>query len=77
MKLANLLKRESDGELTLSEATGHIPNYAILSHRWAKNQSDEVTFQDLKAGIGKENLAMKSFDSALNRQKLISSNTFG
>jgi hypothetical protein len=54
----HLLKQEFDGELTLidTKAPDPIPNYAILSHRWAKNPSDEVTFQDLKAGIDKEKL---------------------
>ena len=35
---------------TLSEFFGtSVPEYAILSHRW---EDDEVTFEDLKAGLG-------------------------
>ncbi|KAH8778798.1 vegetative incompatibility protein HET-E-1 [Diaporthe sp. PMI_573] len=47
-----LLKYSPDGELAVTE---NLPdnenlNYAILSHTW---ESEEVTFEDLKNGVGK------------------------
>jgi hypothetical protein len=51
-----LLERKPDGELVLSEFTGKdvpVPAYAILSHTWATDNSEEVSFQDVEAGTGK------------------------
>ena len=44
-----LLKADSDGELSLTkDLTKDIPSYAILSHTWATDEEDEVTFNDMK-----------------------------
>ena len=51
-----LLERKPDGELVLSEFTGKdvpVPAYAILSHTWATDNNEEVSFQDVEAGTGK------------------------
>jgi hypothetical protein len=43
--------------LELKEFFGaHVPHYAILSHRW---ENDEVTFQDLTSGMGRNMLGWK------------------
>ncbi|KAF2470888.1 TPR-like protein [Lindgomyces ingoldianus] len=48
-----LLRLEEDGEFSLIEHVGkNIPPYAILSHTWGEDH-EEVTFKDLKKGIGK------------------------
>ncbi len=45
-----LLHYNSDGNISLTEFfEDAIPKYAILSHRWGK---EEVTFKDLQKGIG-------------------------
>jgi hypothetical protein len=51
-----LLECKPDGKLVLSEFTGKdvsVPAYAILSHTWAIDNSEEVSFQDVEAGTGK------------------------
>jgi hypothetical protein len=50
------LRTQTDGELVLSEFTGKdvpVPAYAILSHTWATDNSEEISFQDVEAGTGK------------------------
>ncbi|KIX06336.1 uncharacterized protein Z518_04312 [Rhinocladiella mackenziei CBS 650.93] len=48
-----LLKADSHSELILTKnLIKDIPDYAILSHTWARNEEDEVTFDDLKDGSG-------------------------
>ena len=48
-----LLKLEDNGHFILTEYSGNdVPKYAILSHTWGSD-SEEVTFQDLKDGTGK------------------------
>jgi hypothetical protein len=47
-----LLERRPNGELVFSEFTGKyvpVPVYAILSHIWVMDNSEEVGFQDIKA----------------------------
>ena len=48
-------KHPEDGTLfPLNERTGELkrpPEYAILSHRWAEEAKDEVSFKDLSTGI--------------------------
>ena len=47
-----LLKHTNDREFSLIEFPGgNNPPYAILSHRW---EAEEVTFEDLRDGTGKE-----------------------
>ena len=49
-----LLTRDTNGELVLREFDSNsLPTYAILSHTWDTDNSKEVSFQDLEAGIGK------------------------
>jgi Heterokaryon incompatibility protein (HET) len=48
-----LLKLGSRGELSLTkDSLDDIPPYVILSHTWGAD-NDEVTFDDLKNGLGK------------------------
>ncbi|KAF2179625.1 hypothetical protein K469DRAFT_299441 [Zopfia rhizophila CBS 207.26] len=47
-----LLNVNVDGSFILTTFIGNrVPSYAILSHTWEVN-NQEVTFQDLKKGIG-------------------------
>lgn len=49
-----LLRCDNSGNYTLTEFSDEaIPRYAILSHTWG---ADEVTFEDLTNGTGKEKL---------------------
>lgn len=49
-----LLQLDDNGECSLVERVGNdIPLYGILSHTWG-GDSDEVTFQDLMNGRGKD-----------------------
>jgi hypothetical protein len=49
-----LLQLQDDGEFNLVEFVGsNIPDYAILSHTWGSD-NDEVTYQDMSSGTGKE-----------------------
>ena len=49
-----LLEITSDGALRLTkDLIDNIPAYAILSHTWALNDEEEVTFEDLNARSGK------------------------
>lgn len=48
-----LLECKLDGKLVFSEFTGkavRVPAYAILSHTWATNNTEEVSFQDVESG---------------------------
>jgi len=54
MKLLRLSSSD-DSDFDFVEYQGDdIPAYAILSHTWSTNSTDEVNYQDLKDGIGKE-----------------------
>jgi hypothetical protein len=50
-----LLELNSAGEPSLTKdfVGDNIPDYAILSHTWAADPEEEVTFQDLMNGDGK------------------------
>lgn len=48
----HLLRRETNGEFSLTEYYGTPPPYAIRSHTWGSD-SDEVTFKDIVNGRGK------------------------
>jgi hypothetical protein len=51
--MMRLLEREANGKLVLTEYNAiDVPSYAILSHRWAENNSEGVSVQDVEAGIG-------------------------
>ena len=51
--MMNLLKLNDDGTLSLHTFSKHtIPPYAILSHTWGPD-SEEVSFQDIIDGTGK------------------------
>jgi hypothetical protein len=54
-----LLKVDATGGFSLTE---HLDNerlkYAILSHTWGKDD-DEVTFEDLMKGTGKDKIGYK------------------
>jgi hypothetical protein len=54
-----LLQLQKDGGLRLTEHNPNgIPPYAILSHRWGRDQ-DEVTFQDLTENTGRDKLGYR------------------
>jgi hypothetical protein len=58
-----LLERKQNGELALSEFIGEgIPAYAILSHTWAVDNSEEVNFQDVEAGTAKSKAGYKKIE---------------
>jgi hypothetical protein len=49
-----LLECKPNGKLVLTEYNAKdVPSYAILSHTWAEDNSKEVSFQDVEAGISK------------------------
>ena len=49
-----LLSRDTNGELVLRGFdSNNLPAYAILSHTWDTDNSNEVSFQDLEAGTAK------------------------
>jgi hypothetical protein len=51
-----LLQRNSTGQFSQTEYLddGGIPEYAILSHTWGKDE--EVTFEDMINGTGEDKL---------------------
>ena len=52
-----LLRRTNTGEFSLTEdlvGDDAIPPYAILSHTWRLNTEEEVTFEELTNGTGKD-----------------------
>ena len=53
-----LLERNNTGEICLTEdfPDDKVPRYAILSHTWG---TEEVTFQELRDGTGKNKLGYK------------------
>ncbi|KAF2180324.1 HET-domain-containing protein [Zopfia rhizophila CBS 207.26] len=55
-----LLERNSAGELSLTKdfIGDNIPEYAILSHTWGAD-TEEVTFQDMMDGTGKDKSGYK------------------
>jgi hypothetical protein len=54
-----LLTLDNDGELSLAkDLVDNIPPYGILSHTWGHDY-EEVTFQDLMNGLGKEKAGYK------------------
>jgi len=63
-----LLQLDDNGEFSLVEHTdnNNIPRYAVLSHTWGKN-SDEVTFQDLMNGRGKDRLGYRKIRFCMER----------
>jgi hypothetical protein len=60
-----LLKREPNGQLVLTKHNDKdIPIYAILSHTWGK---EEVSFQDVEAGIGHSKASWKKIQFCANK----------
>ena len=48
------LRLDSPGEVCLAkDLVDEIPPYAILSHTWSSDDDDEVTFDDVQNGRGK------------------------
>ena len=52
--MIRLLSQDQAGNLIFEEHEGSCPDYAILSHTWAADKEQEVTFADIKAGSGQE-----------------------
>ncbi|OCK72772.1 HET-domain-containing protein, partial [Lepidopterella palustris CBS 459.81] len=58
-----LLKRRPDGEFSLTEYNDRdTPAYAILSHTWAEDNSEEVSFQDVDGRTGKSKAGWKKIE---------------
>jgi hypothetical protein len=58
-----LLERKPDDELIFTDWTGkQPPAYAILSHTWATDSREEVSFQDVEAGSGKSKAGWKKIE---------------
>jgi predicted GTPase len=65
-----LLKLGHDGELSLVTFVGNeIPLYAILSHTWGTD-SDEVTFEDITRGTGKDKAGYKKIQFCVKQAAL-------
>jgi hypothetical protein len=63
-----LLERKPNGELVLTEHNAKdVPPYAILSHTWAEDNSKEVSFQDVEAGIGERKPGWKKIHFCANQ----------
>ena len=62
------LEGNNDGEFSLAKdfVGDNTPEYAILSHTWGED-TEEVTFQDLKDGTGKSKAGYKKIRFAENR----------
>ena len=57
-----LMELKPNGKLVLTEYSYNakdVPSYAILSHTWAEDNSAEVSFQDVEAGIGESKAGWK------------------
>ncbi|KAI9688628.1 MAG: hypothetical protein M1822_000985 [Bathelium mastoideum] len=55
-----LLECLSNGDLVLHEfGDKQAPAYAILSHTWAADNKEEVSYQDVEAGINKSKAGYK------------------
>jgi hypothetical protein len=63
-----LLKRDGTDDVSLTEdlIDDDIPPYAILSHRWGA-ATEEVTFQDLINGTGKDKPGYKKIRFCLEQ----------
>jgi len=61
-----LLERCEDGEIQLVsfDNDGDIPQYAILSHRWGR---DEVLFQDIIGGTANTKDGYRKIEFGLNQ----------
>jgi hypothetical protein len=58
-----LLERKPDGNLLFHKSTGKdVPDYAILSHTWLINDNEEVSFQNVEAGIGKSKAGWRKIE---------------
>jgi len=58
-----LLERKPDGVLVFREFTSRdVPAYAILSHTWAEDNRQDVSFQDVEAGTGKSKAGWGKID---------------
>ena len=63
MALIRLLERKSDGEIVFRAPTsGDVPAYAILSHTWAEDNGQEVSFQDMEVGTGKNKAGWRKIE---------------
>jgi hypothetical protein len=51
-----LLRRLPDGEIQLAGpfTDDEVPAYAILSHRWESDETQEFVFEDMKQGRGRD-----------------------
>jgi len=59
----HLLEGKADGALLLHDFSGKdVPTYAILSHTWHTDNKQEVTLQDVEAGIGKSKAGYGKID---------------
>lgn len=66
----NLLRLSDRGGFTLARA-GDLDGtpYGILSHTWGPQEEDEVTFEDVKRGSGKEKAGYAKITFCVERAK--------
>jgi Ankyrin repeats (3 copies)/NACHT domain/Heterokaryon incompatibility protein (HET) len=65
-----LLRRQNDGGFVLTDnLIDDIPRYAILSHTWGPD-GEEVTFEDMKNGTGKEKLGYRKIEFCATKAAL-------
>ncbi|KAL6706965.1 hypothetical protein ACN47E_004915 [Coniothyrium glycines] len=64
-----LLRLNADGSLSLVELLSRIPPYAILSHTWAEDPEDEVSFQDMQSDSGRDKLGYAKIEFCVSRIK--------
>jgi hypothetical protein len=62
--MIRLLSWTDEGKLTVHEFEGEdgLPAYAILSHTWHMNNKEEVTYEDLEIGCGKNKAGYSKID---------------
>ena len=63
-----LLQCHFNGDLTFGEfGNKNTPRYAILSHTWATDNEEEVSYQDVKAGIYKSKAGYNKIQFCANQ----------
>jgi hypothetical protein len=64
-----LLQRLPGGEIQLAGpfADDNVPAYAILSHRWENDADQEVNYQDMISGLGREKKGFQKLEFCANQ----------
>lgn len=65
-----LSERKQDGGLAFHDFTGKdAPNYAVLSHIWATDISEGVSFRDIGTGTRKSKASYKKMHTCADQVK--------